>query len=404
MKKSILHMDLDTFFVSVERLLDSSLLKKPLLVGGTGDRGVVSACSYETRKFGVYSGMSMYMAKKLCPEAITIKGNSGTYMKYSALVTEIIKSEVPLFEKTSVDEFYIDLTGMDRFYGNYKFAKHLRKRIIKDSGLPISFGLSTNKVVSKVATGEAKPNNQMKIDAGFEKPFLAPLSVRKIPMVGKSVGQTLMNLGVFKVKQLQEMPCELLVSILGKNGQKIWERANGIDASPVIPYSERKSISIERTYDKDTIDMTKLKNTLTAMGENLAYQMRMGNKLTGNVSVRIKYSDFNTYSKQAKINYTNVDHILIPLIHKLFDQLHSRRLLIRLVGVRFTHLVEGNYQIDMFEDNEKTTNLYQSLDHIRKRFGCNSVFRASTLGVKSVRGNRNPFNGEPPILLAHRKR
>lgn len=403
MNKSILHMDLDTFFVSVERLLDSSLLKKPLLVGGTGDRGVVAACSYETRKFGVHSGMSMQMAKKLCPEAISIKGNSGTYMKYSSQVTKIIKSEVPLFEKTSVDEFYVDLTGMDRFYGNYKFAKELREKIIRECGLPISFGLSENKVVSKVATGEAKPNNQIKIDYGFEKSFLAPLSVRKIPMVGKSIGQTLMNLGVFQVNQLQEMPVELIVSVLGKNGHKIWERANGIDTSPIVPYSERKSISIERTYDRDTIDMEKLKNTLSAMGEKLAYQLRMGNKLTGNVSVRIRYSDFKTYSKQIKVSYTNADHILIPTIQELFKKLHTRRLLIRLVGVRFTDLVGGHYQIDLFEDNEKTTNLYQSLDYIRNRFGCSSVFRASTLGVKSIRGNRNPFDGEPPILLAHRK-
>lgn len=396
-------MDLDTFFVSVERLLDSRLCKKPLLVGGTGDRGVVSACSYETRRFGVHSGMSMMMARKLCPEAICVKGDSGTYMKYSSLITEIIKSEVPLFEKTSVDEFYVDLTGMDRFYGNYKFAKELRHKIIDESGLPISFGLSQNKVVSKVATGEAKPNNQIKIDHGFEKSFLAPLSVRKIPMVGQNVGQSLMNMGVFRVHQLQQMPVELVVSVLGKNGYKIWERSNGIDTSPIIPYSERKSISTERTYDKDTIDMRKLKSTLIAMGEKLAYQLRMGNKLTGNISVRIKYSDFKTYSKQITVNYTNADHIVLPVIQQLFTALHTRRLLIRMVGVRFGKLVGGHYQIDLFEDDEKTTNLYQSMDHIRNKYGAGSIFRASTLGVKSIRSNRNPFDGEPPILLAHRK-
>ena len=396
-------MDLDTFFVSVERLLDSSLSHKPLLVGGLGDRGVVAACSYETRGYGVYSGMSMRMARKLCPEAVTIKGNSGTYMKYSSLVTDIIKSEVPVFEKTSVDEFYVDLTGMDRFFGNYKFAKELRSKIINESGLPISFGLSENKVVSKVATGEAKPNNQIKIDYGFEKSFLAPLSVRKIPMVGSKVGQTLMNLGVFKVKQIQEMSKELMISVLGKNGIKIWERANGVDTSAIVPYSERKSISVERTYDKDTIDIEKLRSTLTAMGENLAYQLRMGGKLTGNVSVRIRYSDFKTYSKQVRVSYTNADHVLISKIQDLFTALHSRRLLIRLVGVRFSDLVNGHYQTNLFEDVSKTTNLYQSLDFIRNKYGSGSVFRASTLGVKSIRSGRNPFNGEPPILLAHRK-
>lgn len=396
-------MDLDTFFVSVERLIDSSLAKKPLLVGGTGDRGVVAACSYETRKFGIHSGMSMKMARQLCPEAVCIRGNSWTYMKYSNLVTDIIKSEVPLFEKTSVDEFYVDLTGMDRFYGNYKFAKQLRSKIITETGLPISFGLSENKVVSKVATGEAKPNSQIKIDYGFEKPFLAPLSVRKIPMVGNAVGKTLMNLGVFKVHQLQKMPVELLVSILGKNGQTIWKRANGLDNRPIIPYSERKSISVERTFDKDTIDMVMLRNTFTAMTENLAYQLRMGEKLTGNISVRIRYSDFKTYSKQVKIPYTNADHILIPAIQKLFDKLHTRRLLIRLIGVRFSNLVNGHYQINLFEDSEKSINLYKSLDHIKNKYGSNSIMRASTMDVKTIRDNRNPFNGEPPVLLAHRK-
>ncbi|NGX85297.1 DNA polymerase IV [Aequorivita sp. KMM 9714] len=403
MEKSILHLDLDTFFVSVERLLDSRLLKRPVLVGGIGDRGVVAACSYETRKYGIHSGMSMKMARQLCPEAIVIKGNSSTYMKYSDMVTEIIKSQVPVFEKTSVDEFYADLTGMDRFFGNYKFSKELRQTIIKETGLPISFGLSKNKVVSKVATGEAKPNNQIKIDSGFEKDFLAPLSVRKIPMVGKVTSQQLRNLGIHEVRTLQNMPVEMLVSVLGKNGRLIWNRANGIDKTPVVQYSERKSISTERTFDKDTIDIKKIEASLTAMGETLAYQLRLGNKLTSCVSVKVRYSDFSTYSKQLKIPFTSADHILIPLIHSLFNKIYQRRILVRLIGVNFSHLTGGHYQINLFDDDLKNLNLYASLDKIRNRFGSGAVMRASTLDVKSIRSNHNPFNGEPPLLLAHRK-
>lgn len=403
MNKSILHLDLDTFFVSVERLLDSKLNKKPVLVGGTGDRGVVAACSYETRRFGVHSGMAMKMARQLCPQAIVIRGDAGIYMKYSDMVTDIIKNEVPVFEKTSVDEFYADLTGMDRFFGNYKFSKQIRETVIKETGLPISFGLSQNKVVSKVATGEAKPNNQIKIDVGFEKDFLAPLSIRKIPMVGKVTAQKLRNLGVHHIKTLQNMPLEMAVSVLGKNGRIIWNRANGIDSSPVIQYNERKSISNERTFNKDTIDVKKIESCLSAMGENLAYQLRQGNKLTSCVSVKIRYSDFSTYSKQMKIPYTSADHVLIPLIHNLFNKLYNRRVLIRLIGVNFSHLVSGHYQIDLFDDNLKRLNLYASLDNIRNRYGSNTVMRASTMDVKSIRNNRNPFNGEPPILLAHRK-
>ena len=398
-----MHLDLDTFFVSVERLLDSKLNKKPVLVGGTGDRGVVAACSYETRRFGVHSGMAMKMARQLCPQAIVIRGDAGTYMKYSDMVTDIIKNEVPVFEKTSVDEFYADLTGMDRFFGNYKFSKQIRETVIKETGLPISFGLSQNKVVSKVATGEAKPNNQIKIDIGFEKDFLAPLSIRKIPMVGKVTAQKLRNLGVHHIKTLQNMPLEMVVSVLGKNGRIIWNRANGIDSSPVIQYNERKSISNERTFNKDTIDVKKIESCLSAMGENLAYQLRQGNKLTSCVSVKIRYSDFSTYSKQMKIPYTSADHVLIPLIHDLFNKLYNRRVLIRLIGVNFSHLVSGHYQIDLFDDNLKRLNLYASLDNIRNRYGSNTVMRASTMDVKSIRSNRNPFNGEPPILLAHRK-
>lgn len=402
-EKSILHLDLDTFFVSVERLLDSKLKDKPLLVGGLGDRGVVAACSYETRNFGVHSGMTMKMARQLCPQAIVIKGDSGTYTKYSHQVTDIIKSRVPTFEKASVDEFYADLSGMDKFFGTYQFAHELRHTIIEESGLPISFGLSQNKVVSKIATGEAKPNNELFIHNGEERSFLAPLSVKKIPMIGNKTFQKLLELGVSRIHTIQEMPVEMLEGVLGKNGRTIWKRANGIDDSPIIPFHERKSISAERTFHKDTIDMMILHSTLTAMGENLAFQLRKGNKLTTNVSIKIRYSDFSTYTKQAKIPYTSADHILIPKIEELFRQLYNRRLLIRLIGVKFSGLVGGNYQINLFDDSEKMLSLYNSIDRMRNRFGDNSITRASTLGGTRVGRMNNPFNGEPPVLLAHRQ-
>ena len=403
MQKTILHLDLDTFFVSVERLINSELQNKPLLVGGTSDRGVVAACSYETRGFGIHSGMPMKMARELCPEAIVIRGNAGTYSKHSDLVTEIIKEQVPVFEKSSIDEFYADLSGMDRFFGCYHYASELRKMIIKETGLPISFGLSVNKVVSKVATNEAKPNNQLKVDFGYEKPFLAPLSIKKIPMVGDKTYQTLRNLGLRKVKTVQEMPIDLMRRVLGANGAVIWKRANGVDNSPVIPYCDRKSISTERTFDRDTIDVGKLKGILIAMTENLAYQLRRGEKLTACIAVKIRYSDFNTYSKQVRIPYTSADHILIPKILELFRVLYNRRLLVRLIGIRFSHLVPGNYQINLFEDTEEALNLYAAMDNIRERFGDKSVLRASGLGAKTIGRMHNPFNGQPPIVLAHRK-
>ncbi|MFC5196552.1 DNA polymerase IV [Bizionia hallyeonensis] len=403
MSKQVLHLDLDTFFVSCERLIDSRLQKRPLLVGGIGDRGVVAACSYETRRFGVHSGMSMKVARRLCPEAVVIRGDSSTYTKYSHLVTEIIKERVPVFEKASIDEFYADLSGMDKFFGSYKYASELRQEIIRETGLPISFGLSANKIVSKVATGEAKPNNQLRIDMGFEKSFLAPLSIRKIPSVGEKTYQILRNLGVEKVHVVQQMPLEMMISVLGANGKTIWKRANGIDNPPLIPFHERKSISTERTFTKDTIDVVKLRTTIFAMAENLAFQLRRADKLTACIAVKIRYSDFNTYTKQIKIPYTSADHILVPAVLELFDKLYQRRLLIRLVGVKFTHIVTGNYQINLFDDTENMLNLYNAMDTIRSKYGELSIQRAASMGAKTIGRFKNPFNGEPPVILAHRK-
>ncbi|MFT6854134.1 MAG: DNA polymerase-4 [Cyclobacteriaceae bacterium] len=398
---SILHLDLDTFFVSVERLKNSKLEGKPVLIGGTSDRGVVASCSYEARRFGIHSAMPMKMAKTLCPEAIIMKGNSADYSKYSRIVTEIIQQSVPVMEKASVDEFYVDLSGMDKFYGCMKMASELRKKVIQESGLPISFGLSENKTVSKVATNEAKPNNQIKIDYGKEKPFLAPLSVKKIPMVGDKTYQKLISLGVRKIQTLQEMPMELMERAFGKNGVSIWRKANGIDNSPVIPYTERKSISTERTFDKDTIDITRLKGLLTAMTENLSFQLRRGDKLCACITIKMRYSDFNTYTLQSRIPYTSADYLLIPKALELFEKLYNRRLLVRLVGIRLSDIVNGNHQIDLFDNQMRALHLYEAMDKIRDKHGDRAVMRVSGMDAKTI-ARWNPFNGEPPPLLANR--
>ncbi len=403
MERSIVHMDLDTFFVSCERLIDSRLHGKPVLIGGTSDRGVVASCSYEARKYGVHSAMPMRMAKQLCPDAIVLRGNSGIYTKYSKLVTDVVKEAVPLYEKSSIDEFYIDLTGMDKFFGCHQLATELRQRIIKETGLPISFGLSVNKTVSKIATGEAKPNNQIKVNNGTEKPFLAPLSVRKIPMVGEKTYNSLCDLGIKRIKTVQEMPVDMMTRVFGKHGATIWKKANGIDNTPVVQYHERKSISTERTFDKDTTDVVKLKSIIVAMAENLIYQLRRGNKLTACVTFKIRYSDFQTYTKQKRIPYSSSDHTILPVVMDLYKSLYQRRLLVRLIGVKFSHLVNGGHQINLFEDNDKILNLYQAMDKMRERYGDRAVMRASGFGAKSI-SRWNPFNGEPPPLLANRRK
>lgn len=400
--RDIIHFDLDTFFVSVERLEHSALNNKPVLVGGLSDRGVVAACSYEARAFGIYSSMPMRLARQLCPDAIIIKGDSGRYSKYSKLVTEVIAEKVPLFEKASIDEFYVDMTGMDTFFSSYLLATELRQTIIKEVGLPISFGFSENKTVSKIATGEAKPNGQIKIEHGTEKPFLEPLPIGRIPMIGKKTEHLLRQMGVHKIGILQAMPQEMMEQSMGKNGLMIWKKANGIDNSPVIPYSERKSISTERTFDKDTIDVNKLSSIIIAMAENLAFQLRRGDKLTGCITVKIRYSDFNTYTQQKRIPYTSCDHTLINWVKEIFQKLYHRRVLVRLIGIRFSHLVGGGHQIHLFEDTEEVIRLYQSMDKMREKYGQGAVKRAIGMDARTI-GGRNPFNGEPPTIMAHRK-
>jgi len=391
MDRSIVHMDLDTFFVSVERLLNPRLSGKPVLVGGSSDRGVVASCSYEAREFGIHSAMPMKLARQLCPDAIIVRGDTSEYSKYSNTVTEIIRESVPIYEKTSVDEFYIDLTGTDRFFGCYKLATELRQKIYKETGLPVSFALSNNKTVSKIGTGEAKPNGQKEIPSGTEKGFLAPLPIKKIPMVGDKTYALLRSMGIDWVYTVQQMPMELMERVLGENGRSIWKKANGIDNSPIIPYSERKSISAERTFERDTTDVKALKGILVGMAEKLAFQLRSEQKLTSCVTVKIRYSDFNTYTVQSHLPYTSLDHTLIEKVKELFDKLYQKRMLIRLVGIRFSHLVQGGYQYHLFEESAEQIQLYRAMDRIRRRFGRDAVTRAA--GVDFEHQDFNPFNG-----------
>ena len=376
MERTVLHLDLDTFFVSVERLINPALERRPVIVGGMGDRGVVSTCSYEARRFGVHSAQPMRLAKQLCPQAVFIGGDMELYSRYSRLVTEIIADRAPVYEKTSIDEHYIDVTGMDRFFGCYKWAHELRETIIKNTGLPISFGLSENKTISKIATDEAKPNGELQVPHQEVHPFLDPLSISKIPMVGAKTFQLLRSMGISTIGDFRQMPDIVVGQALGKNGVEIWKKANGIDTTPVQPYEEQKSLSKEYTFETDTIDIVLLKSVLARMVERLAFEMRSQTKLTGCVTVKIRYSDFDTHTMQRQVPYTSFDHLLLKTVYDIFDRLYDRRMLIRLIGVRFSSLVGGTQQLDLFDDTAEMTNLYGALDKIRKKFGKNAVFKA----------------------------
>lgn len=382
MERQIVHYDLDTFFVSVERLQNSGLVGKPVLVGGMSDRAVVASCSYEARRFGIHSAMPMKLARQLCPEAVVVRGDFDMYSKYSTMVTEIIEEKAPVVEKASIDEHYLDMTGMDRFFNTWQFSKELRSRIIEETGLPISFGLSINKTVSKIATGEVKPSGQQKVDIGFEKSFLAPLSIRKIPGIGGKTYPKLRQMGVSRIKTLQELDVMAMQQLLGKNGVSIWKKANAIDTSPVVPFHQQQSLSKENTFEQDTIDMLLLKKVLLTMVDQLAFELRQEGRLMGCVTVKIRYTNFDTHTMQAALPFTSSEKVISEKVLQLFAKLYSRRMLIRLVGVKFTKLIYGSYQANLFEDIEEDLNLSKALDHIRNRFGSQSIMRGFALPLK----------------------
>ena len=376
MERSIVHMDLDTFFVSCVRLQNSGLEGIPLIVGG-GDRGVVASCSYEARKFGVHSAMPIKMAMRLCPEARVVKGDMELFSRYSTTVSQIIEEKAPVMEKASIDEFYLDITGMDKFHGSYKWTRELSSTITRETGLPISFALSVNKTVSKIATGEGKPRGDLEIPQSMVQQFLNPLSIRKIPMVGDATFKLLSRIAIRNIQTLAEMPVNVLQEMIGKNGVELWKKANGIDNTPVEPYRERKSLSTEDTFHQDTTDMVFLRAVLCTMVEKLAYQLRSEGWLTSNVTVKIRYSNFDTETRQVTLPYTSSDHTLTKAVLEAFEKLYQRRMSLRLVGVRFGRLVRGSYQINLFEDTQEMMSLYQAMDRIKNRFGSGAVMRAS---------------------------
>lgn len=372
----VAHLDLDSFFVSVERLQNSRLENIPVVIGGLSGRGVVSSCSYESRKFGIRSGMPIRTARQLCPDAVFIRGDMDTYSKYSRMVTDIISEKAPIYEKASIDEHYIDITGLDKFFGSYKWTSELQQNITKNTGLPISFGLSINKTVAKIATGESKPKGQLFVEKPKVKPFLNPLKIDKIPMLGKKSYSILKSMGVKKIETISKIPVEMLEKLLGRNGRVIWEKANGIDLTPVENYSERKSIGSETTFEQDSIDIIFMNNVLLTMTEKLAFKLRKECWLTSCITVKIKYADFDTHTIQKRIPYTAFDHVINPIVKDLFKRLYKRRVSIRLIGVRFSGLVRGTPQLNLFEDTPQMVNLYICLDSIKRKYGEKSVFKA----------------------------
>jgi len=367
-QKIIAHFDLDAFFVSVERLNDPSLIGKPLIVGGR-ERGVVAACSYEARKYGIHSAMPMKTAMRLCPHATVVGGSRSDYSKFSRWVTEIIAAKAPLFERASIDEFYLDLTGMDTYFEPYQWVIGLRQEIIDKTKLPISFGLASNKMVAKIATDEAKPNGYLWIPYGSEKEFLAPLKVGKIPGVGIQTCQALLEMGIETIKDLGEYPVAFLEKRLGKYGFDLHNKANGIHNGEVIAYHESKSISTESTFDENKTDMDFLMKEVVRMTEKIAHELRKENKTAGCIAVKIRYPDFETTSRQTTIPFTFYDDELILKAKELFHKLYRKGQPVRLLGVRLSELTDEAIQTNLFENVEKKNGIYKAIDDVKERFG-----------------------------------
>jgi DNA polymerase-4 len=378
-QRYIAHFDLDSFFVSVEMLLDPSLLGKAVVVGGSRDRGVVTTCSYEARKFGVRSAMPMRKAMELCPHAIIVKSSYGQYAKYSAWVTNIIAANAPLYEKASIDEFYIDLTGMDTFFNPLEWTIRLRKTIMDETGLPISFGLASNKLVAKIATDEAKPNGYLFVTPGKEKEFLAPLPVEKLGGVGKKSHQTLLGLGIYTIGDILKYDGVLLEKALGKWGTQLIRQANGLSDSVVSPHRESKSISAENTFEENTLDVDILLAQLVGQAERVAYELRQEKKYATCVAIKFRNANFETSTRQITIPATIADSDIIKAATDLFTKLYVPGTMVRLLGVRLSGLTDTGAQINLFDNKTEQHALYEAIDSVKNKFGKSVLRKARTI-------------------------
>lgn len=372
----ILHIDLDTFFVSVERLLNPSLNGKPVICGGLTERSVVSTASYEARKFGVHSGMAITVARRLCPHAEFIHGDYHNYSKYSQMVTDIVDAEAPLYEKASVDEFYIDLSGMDKYFNVFQWSHNLRMRIINETGLPISFGLAPNKTVAKIASAKSKPMGEIFVDYNQVQDFLDPLPVQKIPGLGESTLPKVNKLGILTIKDLRLYPKSLFVREFGKMGETLWNKANGIDDTPLCTIRDPKSLSQETTFETDITDSQQLIDTIICMCDSLAYRLRKIGKHCTGVAVKLRFPTFRTIEKSRKISSTDFSDTIIQTAKLLFTQLYNG-VPIRLIGIRLD-ISEQNVQNDIFSFSPKKQNLYKTLDTLKDRFGNGVIRRGNT--------------------------
>jgi len=368
-ERAILHLDVDSFFASVEIRRNIGLRNKPLVVSGNGVQSAVASCSFEARKWGIHSGMPIRMVRRMCPEAIIIQGDMEAYQRESGIIEEMIQEAVPICERAALDAFYADLTGMDKYFGCWRWSEELKQRIFRETHLPLSMGLAINKLVARIGTLEARPNGARLVERGTERGFLSPLPVRKLPGVGDIISRKLNLMGIRQIGLLAALPPRLLEREFGKPGVQLWKKANAEDHSPVVPHQKNDTLQWEQVLDKETTDLVILKRHLVTYLGMLCKQLRERKCLCTRIRVKIRYTDFNTFSREKKITPTCSDSTLEREAFGLLAILFDRRQGIRLIGIQLGGLVKGSPQLDLFDQGAKNIHLLKALDRIRNRFG-----------------------------------
>ncbi len=383
--RTIMHIDADAFFASVEQGFNPQLRNRPVIVGGTeNQRGVVHTASYEARARGVRTGMALIRAKQICPNAVFLKGHYEHYQAISLLLQETYTKYTPIVEFTSLDDAYLDLTGTLHLHPSpEQIARDIQAEVWEKTGVGLSMGIGINKAIANIASDLEKPKGIVNVPAGKEKEFLSPLPVDALPGVGRMAKEKLTDLGIFTVGQLALFSKLLLEQLFGKNGKKLWDLANGNDPREVKQKNIPRQISRETSFEEDTADMAIIKGTLQYLTERLAKKLRQNELVGQTVQVKIRYSDFGNNNRSRSLPYPSNDSgTLFKLAETLFDEIRLRRVRIRHVGVAVTQISPLNWQASLFNHKNRQESLNSIIDQLREKFGFTTILPAETIELK----------------------
>jgi len=380
--RQILHLDMDTFFVSVERVRDPSLRGKPVIVGSDNPlgRGVVATASYEARAFGVHSAMPLRQAYRLCPQAVFLAGSPEAYVEASRTIRTLCEAAAPVVEMTSLDEGYLDLTGTERIYPSAGAAADaLQRRIARELELPVSFGWGENKLLAKVASDSAKPHGLFRVYPGEGRTFLAPLPLRRLPGIGPKNGTLLARYGLERISDLEQLGERRLGEAMGEVGRMLYHRARGEDDSPVAAQRVAQSIGREHTYETDTTHGPTLLATLSLLAEHVGAALRSEAKRARRVTLKLRYADFKTVTRATMFagGPTDDDRVIYYAAAAALEAAYARRVRARLVGVAVSDLIAEPWTLDLFEGEkmERLRRLGRSVDCVRERWGFDALLR-----------------------------